>query len=159
MLGLLSRPLSSLPDPTTREAPNRDLQRDRGATSGPHPSRPSETTPVISGRPTPQLSSALQPASQVVRPPRFSLARRKPGLRSLISTSSEHRRLSPPVPGRVKARTLRLVAASPREVPMGAVLFWLGIGLAIALVLLAARAPTAEPGAGDITLDPAATSP
>jgi hypothetical protein len=42
--------------------------------------------------------------------------------------------------GPTKARTLRLVAASPREVPMGAVLFWLGIGLVIALVLLAARA-------------------
>src|SRR4029453_5136900 len=38
-----------------------------------------------------------------------------------------------------KARTLKLVAASPREAQMGAVLFWLGIGLVIALVLLAAR--------------------
>jgi hypothetical protein len=35
---------------------------------------------------------------------------------------------------------LRAMAASPQEIDMGALLFWLGIGLVIALVLLAARA-------------------
>jgi hypothetical protein len=74
---LLTPPLSSLPDPTTRTAPKRDLQRDRRATSGPHSARASGTTPVTSGQPTPQLSSSLLSTSQVVRPPRVSLARRK----------------------------------------------------------------------------------
>ena len=47
-----------------------------GAISGPHPSRASRTTAVTSGRPTFQLSSSLRSATQVLGPPRFSLARR-----------------------------------------------------------------------------------
>jgi hypothetical protein len=51
-----------------------------GATSGPHPTRQQRTTPSNNGHSTSQLQSPSRPASQVVRPPRFSLARRKPGV-------------------------------------------------------------------------------
>ena len=48
-----------------------------GATSGPHPTRQQRTTPGNDGHLTSQLDSPSRPASQVVRPPRFSLARTK----------------------------------------------------------------------------------
>jgi hypothetical protein len=51
-----------------------------GATSGPHLTRQQRTTPGNGGHLTSQLDSPSRPASQVVRPPRFSLARRKPGV-------------------------------------------------------------------------------
>jgi hypothetical protein len=51
-----------------------------GATSGPHPTRSSGTTPDTGGWPMPQLAHSVQPALQVVRSHRFSLARRKPGV-------------------------------------------------------------------------------
>jgi hypothetical protein len=54
--------------------------RNRGATSGPHSTGGSRTTPDSGGRPTPQLSPTLRTSLQVVRPPRFSLARRKSGV-------------------------------------------------------------------------------
>src|SRR4029453_4546381 len=49
-------------------------------TLGPHPTRQQRTTPGNRGHSTSQLDSPSRPASQVVRPPRFSLARRKPGV-------------------------------------------------------------------------------
>src|SRR5215217_7446739 len=49
-----------------------------GATSGPHPTRQQRTTPGNGGHLTSQLDSPSRPASQVVRPPRFSLTRRNP---------------------------------------------------------------------------------
>jgi hypothetical protein len=56
-----------------------------GATSGPHPTRQQRTTPGNGGHSTSQLDSPSRPASQVVRPPRFSLARRKsPGAGSAL---------------------------------------------------------------------------
>jgi hypothetical protein len=59
--------------------PGRAFQaRDRGATSGPHSTGGSRTTPDSSGRPTPQLSLTLRTSLQVVRPPGFSLARSNP---------------------------------------------------------------------------------
>jgi hypothetical protein len=66
----------------------------RGGHSGPHPSRASGTTAVTSGRPTPQLSSPLRSASQVVSSLRFSLARRRPSatvrLRALCQPPQGH---------------------------------------------------------------------
>ena len=58
-----------------------DTQPDRvaGATSGPHPTRIPRATPGNDGRSTSQFRSPWRPASQVVSPPRFSLARRKSG--------------------------------------------------------------------------------
>jgi hypothetical protein len=50
--------------------------RHRGATSGPHRSRASRTTPVMKGRPTSQLSSSLLSTSLVAGPPRLSLTRK-----------------------------------------------------------------------------------
>jgi hypothetical protein len=62
-------PSSVLP-PTLPDA------RVTGATSGPQPTRPPRTTPGNDGHPTSQFRSPCRPASLVVRPPRFSLARR-----------------------------------------------------------------------------------
>jgi hypothetical protein len=42
-------------------------------------------------------------------------------------------------PELTRAATLGLLGGWPREVPMGALVFWLGVGLLLALVLLAAR--------------------
>jgi hypothetical protein len=74
-----------MPDPTTREAPKRDLPEDRRATSGATP-QPKVTDNTGHQRAAnAQLSSPRRPASQVVRPPWFSLARRKsPGPRSAL---------------------------------------------------------------------------
>jgi hypothetical protein len=56
-----------------------------GATSGPHSLRASGTTAVTSGPSTPQLSSFLRSAPQVLGPPRFALAwRRSPGSQSVV---------------------------------------------------------------------------
>src|SRR5215216_5181526 len=55
--------------------------RDLGATSGPHPTRQQRTTPGNGGHLTSQLDSPSRPASQVVRLPRFSLARKNPSRR------------------------------------------------------------------------------
>ena|SRR5215211_6861760 len=52
-----------------------------GATSGPHPTRQQRTTPGNGGHLTSQLDSPSRPASQVVRLPRFSLARKNPSRR------------------------------------------------------------------------------
>jgi hypothetical protein len=62
-------PSSVLP-PTLPDA------RVTGATSGPQPTRPPRTTPGNDGHPTSQFRSPCRPESLVVRPPRFSLARR-----------------------------------------------------------------------------------
>jgi hypothetical protein len=73
-----------------------------GATSWPLSFRASGTTPVMSGRRTPQLSSSFQPSLQLIRPPPI-LPRTDEvkGSNPLPppTPSSEQRRSSPPVAG------------------------------------------------------------
>jgi hypothetical protein len=52
----------------------------RGATSGPHPAGPPGTTAVNAGQSSPQVSRPIPGAMLVGQTPRFSLARRKPGV-------------------------------------------------------------------------------
>jgi hypothetical protein len=51
-----------------------------GATSGPHPAGPPGTTAVNDGQSSSQVSRPIQGAMVVGQAPRFSLARRKPGV-------------------------------------------------------------------------------
>ena len=78
---LYSRPLSSSLDATTREALNRDLQRNRGATSGPHPGheRPDRSGQQRSlAGPVPACSPAtFGQTAQVVTSARRSLTRKR----------------------------------------------------------------------------------
>jgi hypothetical protein len=107
--------LASGPD----EGTGRAFQaRDPGATSGPHPTRQQRTTPGNGGHLTSQLDSPSRPASQVVRPPRFSLARRKSGVQiPSPPPPNQQVRASPASSGR---RSLHVAAAlrPPAQVPV-----------------------------------------
>jgi hypothetical protein len=72
-----ARPIRSLGPRSGNAERRRRPDGTAGATSGPHATGESRTTPGTSGRPTPQASSASRAASQVIRAPGFSLARRK----------------------------------------------------------------------------------
>jgi hypothetical protein len=103
------------------------------AALGPRPGRQRpERLRTITGSSGNHLSSSAPlsgRAPQATATSRFAAARWKPGFRSLISTHLLAQASSVVSTYRwpTNARTLRLVA-SPREVPMGAVLFWLGVG-------------------------------